>query len=79
MAAAEHLAPLTYAVRGRVVGKYLGQLGLVLALLTLVPLAVALGTGDMLVARRCGEIVVLLVAVCLPLARLRVATHVQVN
>lgn len=77
--AAEHVAPLIYAVRGRIVAKYLGQLGLLLALLTLVPLAVALGTGDMAIARRCGEIVAILIAVCLPLSRLRVVAHVQVN
>lgn len=79
MAAAEHLTSLTYAVRGRVVGKYLGQLGLVLALLTLVPLAVALGAGDTAIALRCGEVIAALVVACLPLARLRVTAHVQVN
>lgn len=77
--AAEQLTTLTYAVRGRVLGKYLGQLGLVLALLTLVPLAVAISMGDMPIARRCGEVIVLLAAVCLPLARLRTAQHLQAN
>jgi trk system potassium uptake protein TrkH len=77
--AAEHLTTLTYAVRGRVIGKYLGQLGLVLALLTMVPLAVALGTGDAAIARRCGEVIVALAAACLPLARLRVTAHVRIN
>lgn len=79
MPAAEHLAPLTYAVRGRVVAKYLGQLGLMLALLTLVPLAVALATDDGAIAGRCGVVILLLAAVCLPLARLRVMAHVQMN
>lgn len=79
MAASEHLTALTYAVRGRVLGKYLGQIGLVLALLTLAPLAVALATGDGVIARRCAEIVIALIVVCLPLARLHIAARVQVN
>jgi trk system potassium uptake protein len=79
MAATEHLTALTYAVRWRVVGKYLGQIGLVLALLTLMPLAVALATGDGTIARRCAEVVVALIVVCLPLARLRVTASIQVN
>lgn len=77
--AAEQLSTLSYAVRGRVVGKYLAQLGLVLALLTLVPLGAALGAADMAFAGRCGGVVLALAAVCLPLARLRVPAHVQVN
>lgn len=77
--AAERLSTLTYAVRGRVVGKYLGQLGLVLVLLTLVPLVVASIAGGGVIARRCGEAVLVLLAVCLPLARLRVTAHVQAN
>lgn len=77
--AAERLSTLTYAVRGRVVGKYLGQLGLVLVALTLIPLAVALAAGDAAIARRCGEAALLLSAVCFPLARLRVTAHVQAN
>lgn len=73
------LTALTYAVRGRVIGKYLGQIGLVLALLTLVPAAAALALHDALIARRCAEVVLALIIVCLPLSRLRATGHVQLN
>ncbi len=79
MAVTEHLTTLSFAVRGRVVGKYLGQLGLMLALLTLVPLAVALVEGDAQSARRCGEVVLVLFGLCLPLSRLRVTARIQFN
>jgi len=42
----EGAAALTYAVRPAVVGRYLGQLALVQAAVSTVPLAVALGSGD---------------------------------
>ncbi|MFP5506063.1 MAG: TrkH family potassium uptake protein [Gammaproteobacteria bacterium] len=77
--AAEQLSTLTYAVRGRVLGRYLGQLGLMLAALALVPLAAAIALGDMGFARRCGEASLLLVSVCLPLSRLRASGHLQAN
>ena len=76
---AEQLSTLTYAVRGRVLGRYLGQLGLVLAALTVVPLAVSIGMGDLAMARRCGEVILLLTVACLPLTRLRTTGHLQVN
>jgi len=42
----EGAAALTYPVRPAVVGRYLGQLALVQAAVSTVPLAVALGSGD---------------------------------
>ena len=77
--ASGHLTALTYAVRGRVIGKYLGQIGLVLALLTLVPAAVAFASHDIQISRRCGEVILVLTFICLPLSRLRVVGHVQLN
>lgn len=73
----ERRAALGYAVRGRVAGKYLGQLGLTLAALTCVPLAVAAATGEAAFAWRLGLMTVLLAAVCTPLARLAPPEHVR--
>ncbi len=48
----ERISVLAYAVRGRVVLKYCGQLGLMLAVLTLVPLGFALVQADWGIAVR---------------------------
>jgi len=64
-------AVLSYAVRGRVVGKYLGQLGLMLATLTLAPLAVSVLAGETRLTWRYAVLIVALAAVGTPLARLR--------
>jgi trk system potassium uptake protein TrkH len=68
---------LAYAVRGRVVAKYLGQLGLMLAALTLVPLAVSLLAGETHVAWRYGEVILGLLVAGAPLARLAPPEHVR--
>jgi len=71
--------PLQYAARPRVVGKYLGQLAIVLAVLDLVPLGVALGFGDVAMAWRFGAVAAVLLGAGVPLARMRVATPIQAN
>lgn len=70
---------LRYAVRGRVVVKYLGQLGLVLAALTLVPLGVALGYGQFDVALRYAVVILALVVSATPASRLPAPEQVQTN
>jgi len=74
---ADPQATLAYAVRGRVVAKYLGQLGLVLAALALVPLSVSLLAGETPIAWRYCGVILGLVAVGAPLARLAPPTHVR--
>lgn len=64
------LDTLTYAARPRVVLKYLGQVGLVLAGLQTVPLAVSLGTGGYAVGLTELGIALALALLCTPLARL---------
>lgn len=56
----EGFRSLAQAVRGRVMGKYLGQLALVLAFLTLVPLGVAFYVGESAPVIRLLEVVALL-------------------
>ena len=76
---AKQATELMYAVRFRVVFKYFGQLCLVLAVLTLVPLGVSLLFGDSLLLLRYGIVVVGLVALGIILARLRAPSKMQVN
>ncbi len=64
------ITALSYAVRMEVLGRYLGQLALMLALLTLVPLAVAVALGASAFAWRSALIVAVLLAAAL-LARRR--------
>ncbi len=75
----EDLSALAYAVRSRVVGKYLGQLLLTLAALTAVPLAASLAFGEYPASLRYALVVALLTAVATPLARLPSPTSVQTN
>lgn len=53
----EQASELSYAVRLRVVLKYLGQLFLVVAVLTLVPLLVSLVSGEYHISWRYGVVV----------------------
>ena len=64
------LDTLSYAARPRVVLKYLGQVGLVLAGLKTVPIAVAVGTGGYAVGLTEAAVALALVLACVPLARL---------
>lgn len=72
-------ASLSYAVRLKVVAKFLGQLFIIQAVLILPPLFVTLMFGDYQIALR--YIIVLLVALSLgiPTLRLQAPEHIQVN
>jgi trk system potassium uptake protein TrkH len=70
---------LSYAVRLRVIGKYFGQLCLVVALLTLVPVAVAFASAEVGIALRYGAVAAVLAGCGGLLARLRAPRRVQVN
>lgn len=75
----ETLMTLAYAVRGRVVLKYLAQLALVLAALTAVPLLVALVYGETAFAWRLLLILVLLLAYGVMFVRLAAPARLQIN
>lgn len=70
---------LRYAVRTAVIGKYLGQLGFVLALLTCVPFAVALVFGDYAIAGRYALIIVLLLPLTWLAQKLPTPSQLQHN
>lgn len=72
-------AVLRYAVRGRVIRKYLGQLGLVIAALSVAPLAVSLYYHEFPISVRYGAVIGALFVVCLPLARLPSPRQLQTN
>jgi len=76
---AKQAAELRYAVRFRVVCKYFGQLCLVLAALTLVPLAMSVIFGDTSISLRYGMVTGGLAALGAGLARLRAPAGVQAN
>ena len=76
---ADGIGVLGYAVRLRVVAKYVGQLGLALAGLMAVPLVLAVVDGESSYALRFGLVCALLVGFGLPLARLAVPAQIQVN
>ena len=79
MARPAQIRALAYAVRPRVLAKYLGQLGLALAALQAVPLGASLLAGEWgfaVVYSAVGAGVALL---CWPLARLRFSGTVQAN
>jgi trk system potassium uptake protein TrkH len=75
----EQSQTLAYAVRARVLLKYLGQLMLLLAALDLVPAAVALGYGDGVLALRFSIVALVLVATSAPWVRLAVPVEIQTN
>lgn len=70
---------LAFAVRGRVVLKYLGQLAVLLGGMAAVPLGIALAVGDQAFASRYAHVLALLLALGLPLARLKAPSRMQVN
>jgi trk/ktr system potassium uptake protein len=70
---------LSYAVRPAVVGRHLGQLALVHAALTLIPLLVAIAHGEPGLGLRLAVTIVVLVAIGLPALRLGRTTHLQTN
>ncbi len=76
---AKQATELRYAVRFRVVFKYFGQLCLVLAALTLVPLAMSVIFGDTAISLRYTMVIGGLAALWASLARLRAPSRVQAN
>jgi trk system potassium uptake protein TrkH len=76
---ARQATALRYAVRFHVVFKYFGQLCLVLAALSLVPLVISLVFGDTRISLRYGIVIGGLAAFGAGLARLRGASSVQAN
>jgi trk system potassium uptake protein TrkH len=76
---AKQATELRYAVRFRVVFKYFGQLCLVLAALSLVPLVMSLIFGDTPISLRYGIVIGGLAASGFGLARLRAPSRVQAN
>lgn len=75
----ERISILTYAVRPRVVLKYIGQLGLMLSLLTAVPLLVAMLEGDISQAVRYAILCFFLLISGFFLARLPAPARMQGN
>jgi len=76
---AKQAIELRYAVRFRVVFKYFGQLCLVLAALTLVPLVMSVIFGDATISLRYGIVIGGLAALGTSLARMRAPSWVQAN
>jgi len=76
---AKQALELRYAVRFRVVCKYFGQLCLVLAVLTLAPLAVSLICGGIANSLRYGVVICGLAFLGAGLARLRTPARMQAN
>lgn len=77
--AARGASVLTFAVRGRVVLKYCGQLAVLLGGMAAAPLVVALVAGEHAFAVRYAVVLALLVGLGLPLARLRAPARIQTN
>jgi len=75
----EATAVLSYAVRPAVVGRHLGQLALVHAALTLVPLVVAIALGDHGLGLRLAVTIVVLIALGLAALRASPTAHLQTN
>lgn len=72
-------APLIYAIRWPILGRHLGQLALVLCILTLPPLAVALHGGEGTASLRYAVLILLLLGLGWPLSRIRGTEHIQLN
>ncbi len=73
------MSTLSYAVRLRPVGHYLSQLALMLALLSLAPLAVALVFGEHAYSLRYAAVIVALLLAALPGLRLPGSGQIQTN
>lgn len=79
MAFDERIAAISYAVRGRVIAKYLGQLALMLALLCLPPLVVSLAFDEHVFSLRLLLVIGLLLVTGIPLVRLPAYQPIQRN
>lgn len=75
----EGVTTLSYPVRGPVLLKYLGQLGLMLAMLTLVPFGASLFFNDYNVGGRYLVMILGLLIVGIPLSRLPAPPSLQTN
>ena len=79
MAFDERITTISYAVRVPVIAKYIGQLGLMLALLTLPPFIVSLLFNEYDFSIRFLAVIVVLCIAGIPLARLPAPDHLQTN
>jgi trk system potassium uptake protein TrkH len=79
MAFDERITPISYAVRLPVVAKYIGQIGLMLVLLTLPPLIVSLLFSEYDFSFRFLVVIAVLGIAGIPLARLPEPDHLQAN
>lgn len=79
MAFDERIATVSYAARGRVIAKYLGQIGLMLALLCLPPLLVSLYFAEYAFSIRFLIVIIVLLLAGIPLARLTAPPQIQAN
>jgi trk system potassium uptake protein TrkH len=75
----ERISVLTYAIRGHVIMKYGGQLALMLAVLTLVPLGVAVVAGHWSLAVRYAVVCASLFVAGGLFARVQAPARIQVN
>ena len=75
----EQLKVLSYAVRPPVLAKYLGQLAVAMSVLVAVPLLVSVYFAEYFLTVRYAVLAVGLMAVGLPLSRLRVPAVIQGN
>jgi len=75
----EGLNTLRYPVRGPVICKYLGQLGLMLAILTTLPLGVSMFYGEYAISERYLIIILALLLVSIPSSRLSTPNVLQTN
>ncbi len=75
----EGIDTLRYAVRPKVVAKHLGQLGLVIAGLTLAPAVVGLIANEIDMALRFIAVALVLALLCTPMSRLRTQGQIQGN
>ncbi len=79
MALDERITAVSYTARIGVVAKYSGQIGLMLALLTVPPLIVSLAYGEYVFSVRYLAVIAILVAAGLPLARLPSPARIRIN
>jgi len=70
---------LTYVVRPRIVAHFLGQLGLMLALLTGAPLIASVVYGEFTVSLRYAAVIAGILALAWPASRLKIPKGVQAN
>lgn len=79
MAFDERIAAISYAVRVPVIAKYLGQIGLMLALLCMPPLLVSLLYAEHAFSARFLTVITMTLVAGIPLARLPAPAHIQTN